>query len=74
VPLPIYRLTIRGRRKPILVKADSAADAKNAVVEAVSLKADEMADALADGEKVWNSAEPFPPDDPQGEESDQAQT
>jgi len=70
--MPIYNLKIRGRRKAVLVKADSAAEAKNAVVEATSLKADEMADALANGEKVWNPDEPFPADEPERDSKEPA--
>jgi len=58
----IYRVTIEGRNKPVLVKAASASKAKDSVVTAESLKAEEMADALANGETVWKPGDPFPDD------------
>ena len=56
----IYRVNIEGRNKPVLVKAASASKAKDSVVTAESLKAEEMADALANGETVWKPGDPFP--------------
>lgn len=63
--MPIYRVTIEGRRKPVLVKEDSAAKAKDRFVKAESLSAEEMADAMAAGETVWLAGTPLPADDPE---------
>jgi hypothetical protein len=61
--MPIYHVKIAGRTKRVLVKADSAAKAKDTVVQATALSAEEMADALANGEQVWNPSAPFPADE-----------
>jgi hypothetical protein len=65
--MPIYVLEVKGRRKRVLVKAESAAKARDEVVKATALTAEEMVDALADGEQVWNATTPFPADDPEPE-------
>jgi hypothetical protein len=60
----VYRMKLAGRRKPILVKAESIAKAKDAIVEGEKLDAEEMADALANGESVWKPGDELPADDP----------
>ncbi len=61
--MPIYKMHIAGRNKPVLVKADSAAKAKDFVVEAKALTAEEMGAALESGEKVWNGTDALPADE-----------
>lgn len=61
--MPIYRMKIAGRNKPVLVKAESAAKAKDQIVEAKALTAEEMGEALSSGEKVWNPGDDLPDDE-----------
>ena len=61
--MPIYRIKIEGRHKSLLVKEESAAKAKERVVTATALTADEMSAAIENGERVWKACEPFPADD-----------
>ena len=65
--MAIYGVTIKGRRKRLLVKATSAAEAKALFVEAKALTAEEMQDALDAGEAVWKPGQPLPDDEPLGE-------
>lgn len=62
--MPVYRITIKGRRKPILTKADSAAKARDAVVECEQVTAEDMIDALGGGEKIWTPGDDLPADEP----------
>ena len=59
----IYRVTIQGRSKPILVKADSLHEARAAVVTAEHMTAEHMTDALENGEKIWKAGDPLPADE-----------
>lgn len=59
----VYRMKVAGRVRPILVKAESLAKAKDAVVEGEKLDAEEMGEALAKGEALWKPGEPLPADD-----------
>ncbi len=61
--MPIYNVTVAGRKSPVLIKAESASKAKDAVVDVKALTAEEMADALASGKTVWNPETDFPVDD-----------
>lgn len=61
--MPIYKTKIQGRNKPLLLKAESAAKGKDQIVTLEALTAEEMAEALASGEKVWTPGEPFPADE-----------
>ncbi|APZ81804.1 hypothetical protein vBEliSR6L_39 [Erythrobacter phage vB_EliS_R6L] len=61
--MAIYGVTIRGRNKRLLVKAASAAEAKGLFVEAKALTAEEMQDALDDGEAVWKPGQDLPADE-----------
>lgn len=67
--MAIYGVTIKGRNKRLLVKAASAAEAKGLFVEAKALTAEEMQDALDDGEAVWKPDQPLPEDGEPSEES-----
>lgn len=62
--MAIYGVTIKGRNKRLLVKAASAAEAKALFVDAKALTAEEMQDALDDGEAVWKPDQPLPADVP----------
>ena len=62
--MAIYGVTIKGRNKRLLVKAASAAEAKGLFVEAKALTAEEMQDALDEGESVWKPGQPLPDDGP----------
>lgn len=65
--MAIYGVKIVGRRKRILVRAESQAKAVAALVTASSLNAEEMQDALDAGEAVWKAGQPLPDDEPLGE-------
>lgn len=65
--MAIYGVNIVGRRKRILVRAPSQAQAIAALVTASSLNAEEMQDALDQGEAVWKPGQPLPDDEPLGE-------
>lgn len=66
--MAIYGVTIRGRNKRLLVKAASAAEAKGLFVEAKALTAEEMQDALDEGESVWKPGTDLPDDEPAADE------
>ena len=67
--MPIYRVRIEGRHKTLLIKEESAAKAKERVVTATALTADEMSSAIEDGERVWKVGEPFPADEAPDEDA-----
>jgi len=62
--MAIYGVTMKGRTKRILVKAESAAKAVGLFVEAKALTAEQMQDALDEGESVWKPGQPLPADGP----------
>jgi hypothetical protein len=68
--LPVYRATIPGRRKPLLIKADNATKASAQLVQLKALTADEMSTALEQGESVWKPGTPLPADDPEPEQAE----
>lgn len=65
--MAIYGVTIKGRRKRLLVKAASAAEARNHFVEAKALSAEDMQEALDQGEAVWKPGTDLPEDEPEGD-------
>lgn len=62
--MAIYGVTIRGRNRRLLVKAESAAKAVGMFCEAKALTAEQMQDALDEGESVWKPGQPLPADGP----------
>jgi hypothetical protein len=70
--LGVYRVTIQGRSKPVLVKEDSQAKAKDRIVSAELLNAEQMAEAMENGESIWREGDPFPADDGAPAERDPA--
>lgn len=62
--MAIYGVTIRGRNRRLLVKAESAAKAVSMFCEAKALTAEQMQDALDEGESVWKPGQPLPEDGP----------
>lgn len=51
--MPIYRATIKGSKEPPrIVRAETAAQARNHIVEVETLTAEQMADALEKGATV----------------------
>lgn len=56
--MPIFRVNILGRDKPILARADSAAKVRESLVEAKALTSKELSDAF--GEAVWEPGQPLP--------------
>lgn len=61
--MPVYRGTIAGRSGTLLLRADTAAKAKDQIVTLEALSGEQMADALAAGEKIWTPGDPVPPAD-----------
>jgi hypothetical protein len=61
--MPIYKATIQGRSKPLLIRADTAAKGVAQLVTVKALTAEEMAEALGNGDKVWTPGEDMPEDD-----------
>lgn len=55
--MPIYRAKVPGL-KPLLLYADSAAKAKDQLVELEAMSAADMAAALAGGLTIWKPGEP----------------
>lgn len=75
--MPIYRVKVKGADKLRLVRATSAAQARNHVAEADAISADEMADLLASGVELETaSTDPAPelpaPTSPSTEEKPKA--
>lgn len=66
----VYSVKVTGRRKRVLVKEESLAKAKDRVVTAELLNAEQMAAAMEDGETIWKDGEPFPADEPAPESDD----
>jgi len=60
--MAVYAMTVAGRTKRVLVKADSQAAAKDRVVSAELLNAEKMAEAMENGETIWREGEEFPAD------------
>jgi hypothetical protein len=59
----IFRVTIAGRKAPLLVKGAGMREAKDRIITACdALNADEMETALTNGETVWREGEDFPAD------------
>jgi hypothetical protein len=65
--MPIYGVTIKGRRKRVLIKEASQAQAVAHFATAKALTAEEMQDALDEGERVWKPGQDLPDDAPEGE-------
>lgn len=59
--MPIFRVNIAGRTKPLLMRGDSAAKVREAIVDAKALTSKELADAF--GEAVWTPGEAMPEDE-----------
>ena len=68
--MAIYGVNIEGRNRRILVKAESQAKAVAMFCEAKALTAEQMQDALDDGEAVWKPGTPLPDDAPAPDASD----
>ncbi len=68
--MPIYRLKLAGRRKSILVKAESAAKAKELVVTVKALNAEEMQEAIESDEKLWKAGDELPADTPEAADTE----
>lgn len=67
--MPIYRCKVRGENKPRIVRADTAAQARNHIVEAETMTAEEMADAIEQGATVERAGTETPSgDDDKGKE------
>lgn len=59
--MAIFKVSIAGRRTPVLIKAEGKRDAYARVITGCdALSAEEMETALTAGDKVWAAGEPFP--------------
>jgi hypothetical protein len=59
--MPVYGIRINGLKADndeLLVRADSAAQAKDQVLELRTLTAEQMADALENGRKIYKTGDP----------------
>lgn len=54
--MPIYRLKVAGA-KPVVVKADSAAKAKDRVIEVDALSAEDLHDHVSDGGTIYKDGD-----------------
>lgn len=72
--MPIYGVKVRGDEKERIVRASSAAKARDHVVEAKALNAEELADAIGKGAEIETASEgepeaaPSPADPPVSED------
>ena len=72
--MAIYAATLPGRNKRVLVRADNQTEALKRFVTVEALTADEMQDALDKGETVWRPDTPFPADEDEAEQGEEAQS
>lgn len=63
--MPIYRIKLHGVEKPLLVRAESAAKAKDQIIDLSALTSEEMADALAAGDKIYVPGDSVLPPEPE---------
>lgn len=60
--MPIYECQVRGTEKPRLVKAATAAQARDHIVSAEAISAERMAELVEQGAKLEKAGEPDPAD------------
>lgn len=65
--MPIYGVKVRGDGSKRVVRASSAAKARDHVVEAKALTAEEFADAIGKGAEIETATEEEPAPDPAGD-------
>ena len=65
--MPIYGVKVRGDDKERIVRASSAAKARDHLVEAKALNAEELADAIGKGAEIETATEVEPAPDPAGD-------
>ena len=61
--MPLYRAKIVGRKKPVLIKADSGSAARDQLVELETLTAKEVNALFDTDEKPWKPGEELPADE-----------
>ena len=68
--MPIYRCKVRGDTKTRIVRAETAAQARNHIVEVETMTAEQMADEIDKGAKVERAGTETPTgdDDDKGKE------
>ena len=69
--MPIYGVKVRGDSNERIVRASSAAKARDHLVEAKALNAEELADAIGKGAKIETASEAEEPT-PAGDNQDAA--
>lgn len=62
-PLPIYKCKIDGDSKERIVRAETAAQARNHIVSVETMTAEEMADAIEHGATIEKAAKPTKADE-----------
>lgn len=67
--MPIYGVKVRGDDKERIVRASSAAKARDHVVEAKALNAEDLADAIGDGAEIETASEGEPEAAPAGKDA-----
>lgn len=66
--MPIYKCTVRGEKAPRIVRADTAAQARNHLVECETMTAEQMADAIEKGATIERAGTVEPAEEaPKGE-------
>ena len=67
--MPVYKCKVRGEKGERIVRADTAAQARNHIVEVETMTAEQMADAIENGATVERaSKDAASGDDDKGEE------
>jgi len=66
----IYAATLPGRKKRVLVKEPNQTEAMRRFVTVELLTAEDMQEAIENGESVWKAGTPFPPDEAPAEPGD----
>lgn len=61
--MPVYSCKVRGEKKPRVVRASSAAQARGHLVEVETMTGEQVADAVADGVQI-ERAENAEPNEP----------
>lgn len=67
--MPVYKCKVRGEKGERIVRADTAAQARNHIVEVETMTAEQMADAIENGATVERASKDEPTaDESKGEE------
>jgi hypothetical protein len=69
--MPVYQCKVRGEKAARIVKAESAAKARDHIVEASAMSSDDLADAIAGGSTIETAgaSAPAPAEEPANNET-----